>query len=53
MWKTKEGYNIRTYDGVILHFILGEKYKAIGTVSDTKDKEVIGKLIYNKFFENL
>ena len=53
MKETDTGYNIRTYDNGVLHFVIGRKYKAIGTCGMTKDIEVMGRLRKSEYFNEL
>ena len=50
MEKTDTGYNIRTYDNGVLHFVMGRTYRAIGTCGEAKDKEVIGQIGFDDKF---
>lgn len=53
MRETDTGYNIRTYDNGVLHFVIGRTYTAIGTCGMGKDKLITGKLSYYKPFKKL
>ena len=43
--RTDIGFYINTYNNGVLHFIIGRKYKAIGTCGNAKNVKVIGKLV--------
>jgi len=53
MQKTETGYNIRTYDNGVLHFVIGRIYTAIGTCGEAKDTKVKGVLNYSERLEEL
>jgi len=46
---SKDTYELRPFEGGVLHFVIGCLYKANGTCGMTKDKEVIGELKYSLF----
>ena len=45
MQRTDTGFYINTYNNGVLHFVIGRKYKAVGTCGMAKDVEVIGELV--------
>ena len=48
---SKDTYELRTFEGGVLHFVIGCLYKATGTCGMTKDKGVIGELKLSLFGE--
>lgn len=53
MKETDTGFEIRTYQHGVLHFVIGRKYKAIGTSGMTDGIEVIGRLRKSQHFNEL
>ena len=51
--ETETGYEIRTYDNGVLHFVIGCEYEAIGTSGEAKDKQVRGMLMIDERFSNI